>query len=124
MPSDQRLAAVAILAFMGAVISKDAGNYKIIGDVAGGLTYFARGVIASVVAFGLSYIVHFVTYKHVASQRKVWEHPYIVPGKYTAWWAGLKITLHLLAVGLAVLSAVLFVIGLFAVKHAVTTFPG
>jgi hypothetical protein len=36
----------------------------------------------------------------------------------TAWWAGLKIRVHALAVALAVLSAVLFVIGLFAVKHA------
>ena len=115
-------AAVAILAFMGAVISKDAGSHKIIGDIAGSLTYFAWGVIASVVALGLSYIVHFLTYKTATSQKKVWEYPYIVPGKDTAWWGRLKITLHLLAVALAVLSAVLFVIGLFAVKHAVTSF--
>ena len=116
-------AAVAILAFMGTVISKDAGSHKIIGDIAGGLTYFAWGVIASVVALGLSYIVHFLTYKTATSQKKVWDHPYVVPGKHTAWWGGLKIMLHLLAVALAVVSAVLFVIGLFAVKHAVTTFP-
>jgi hypothetical protein len=114
-------AAVAILAFMGTVISKDAGSH--IGDIAGGLTYFAWGVIASVVALGLSYIVHVVTYLYVTSQEKVWKHPYIVPGKRTAWWGRLKITLHLLAVALAVLSAVLFVIGLFMVKHAVTSFP-
>jgi hypothetical protein len=55
-------AAVAILAFVGAVISKGAESHKIIGDIAGGLTYFAWGVIASVVALGLSYIVHFLTY--------------------------------------------------------------
>lgn len=34
-------AAVAILAFMGTVISKGAGSHKIIQDSAGGLTYFA-----------------------------------------------------------------------------------
>jgi hypothetical protein len=49
-------AAVAILAFMGSVISKDAGSHKIIGDIAGGLTYFASGVIASVAALGLTYL--------------------------------------------------------------------
>jgi hypothetical protein len=116
-------AAVAILAFMGTVVSKDAGSHKIIEDIAGGLTYFASGVIASVAALGLSYIVHFLTYKAATSQNKIWEHPYVIPGKHTAWWAGLKITLHVLAVALAVVSAALFVIGLFAVKHAVTSFP-
>jgi hypothetical protein len=35
-------AAVAILAFMGTVISKNAGSH--IGDIAGGLTYFAWGL--------------------------------------------------------------------------------
>ena len=79
-------AAVAILAFMGTVISKDAGSHKIIGDVAGGLIYFAGGVITSVVALGLSYIVHIVTYRTAISQKKIWEHPYIVPGKYTVCW--------------------------------------
>ena len=116
-------AAVAILAFMGTVISKDAGSHKIIGDVAGGLIYFAGGVITSVVALALSYIVHLATGKTAYSQQKVWEYPYIVPGKQTAWWGRLKNMLHLLAVALAVFSAVLFVIGLFVVKHAVTTFP-
>ena len=116
-------AAVAILAFMGAVISKDPASHKIIVDVSGGLTYFACGVIASVVAFGLSYVVHFLTWLHATSLKKVREHPYLIAGGHTAWWAGLKIGLHLLAVALAVLSAVLFVIGLFVVKHAVTSFP-
>jgi hypothetical protein len=116
-------AAVAILAFMGAVISKDPGSHKIIGDIAGSLTYFAWGVVTSIVALGLAYIVHFLTYKHAPSQKKVWVHPYIVPGKHTAWWAGLKIGLHALAVAVAVVSAALFVMGLFAVKHAVTAFP-
>jgi hypothetical protein len=116
-------AAVAILAFMGSVISKDAGSHKIIGDIAGGLTYFASGVIASVTALGLTYFVHFATGLAAASQKAVWEHPYIVPGKHTAWLARLKIGLHILAVALAVLSAVLFVIGLLAVKNAVTSFP-
>lgn len=116
-------AAVAILAFMGTVFSKDPGSHKIIGDVAGGLTYFAGGVITSVVALALSYIVHLVTGKTASSQKKVWEHPYVVPGNQPQWWARLKITLHVLAVALAVFSAVLFVIGLFVVKHAVTSFP-
>jgi hypothetical protein len=116
-------AAVAILAFMGALSSKNSGSGKIIEDIADGLTYFAWGVIAAVAALGLSYIVHFATYKHAASQNKVWENPYLTPGKSTPYWAGLKIGLHVVAVVLAVVSGVLFVIGLFAVKHAVTSFP-
>jgi hypothetical protein len=116
-------AAVAILAFMGSVISKDAESHKIIGDIAGGLTYFASGVIVSVAALGLTYFVHFATGLVAASQKAVWEYPYIVPGKHTSLWFGLKNGLHILVVALAVLSVALFVIGLLAVKNAVTSFP-
>ena len=113
-------AAVAILAFMGAVISKNTGTTKVVDDIAGGLTYFAWGVITSVAALCLSYLVHFATYYAATSQKKVWEHPYVTPGDHTVWWVWLKIALHVVAVA----SAVLFVIGLFTVQHAVISFAG
>jgi hypothetical protein len=117
-------AAVAILAFMGSVISKNTGTTKVVDDIAGGLTYFAWGVITSVAALCLSYLVHFATYQASTSQKRVWEYPYVTPGKHTARWVRLKIALHVVAVALAVASAILFVIGLFAVQHAVISFAG
>ena len=105
------------------MISKDAASHKIIADIAGGLTYFACGVAVSAAAMGLMYVVHFLTGLHTNSQKKVWEHPYVVSGRYTDLWKWLKIALHVLAVVLAIISVILFVVGLLAVKHAVTSLP-
>jgi hypothetical protein len=117
-------AAVAILAFMGTVISKDAAtSHKVIVEVAPGLNRFASGVVAAVAAIGLTYVVNFLTYLHGTSQKKGWEHPYIVPGQRTALWGRLKTGTHWVTIFLALLSAGLFVWGLFVVEQAMTSLP-
>ena len=115
-------AAVAILAFMGSVISRDAtASHKVIVEVAPGLNWFAGGVLAAVVAMGLTYVVHFLTGLYVKSQEKVWTHPYVVPGKRTALWGALKVVTHWVTILLAFLSVGLFVWGLVVVERAVTS---
>jgi hypothetical protein len=115
-------AAIAVLAFMGTVFSKDEKSHKIIANItAGGLTDFAYGVIAAVVAMGLIYVVHFLTVRHTRSQNQGWEPPYVTPGRRTRLWGWLKNTLHVVAALVALFSAVMFVCGLFAVRDAVTS---
>ena len=117
-------AAVAMLAFMGTVISKDATtSHKVIVEVAPGLNWFASGVLAAVAAMGLTYVVNFLTYLHATSQKKVWEHPYILPGERTALWGGLKTGTHWVTIFLVLLSVAMFVWGLFVVERAVTSLP-
>lgn len=113
-------AAVAILAFMGSVFSKDPESHKLIGELANGLTDFAWGVVLAAAAMGLAYIVNFLTAATVQSRLKGWgEHPYVRSGPVTGWWAGLKAAFHVLTVLLAIASVVLFVVGLLTVKDAV-----
>jgi hypothetical protein len=72
---------------------------------------------------GLTYVVHFLTYLHGVSQKKVYEHPYVVPGRRTVMWLWLQIGLLSITIVLAILSAVLFVFGLLAVERAATSLP-
>jgi hypothetical protein len=117
-------AAIAILAFMGSVISRESiTSHKVIGEVAPNLNWFVGGVVAAVAAMGLTYVVNFLTYLHATSQKRVWEHPYVVPGAHTALWAWLKIGLHWVTIILATISVASFVFGLLAVERAVTSLP-
>jgi hypothetical protein len=117
-------AAVAILAFMGTVISREpTTSSKVIAQIAPNLNWFVGGVVAAVVAMGLTYVVHFLTYLRATSQKKVWEHPYIAPGEHTATWGWLKTVLHWVTILLAFLSVGFFVFGLLAMERAATSLP-
>jgi hypothetical protein len=112
-------AAIAILAFMGNVLTKDPSTRKLLADVASGLNYFVGGVVAAMVAMGLTYVDHLLNWKHATSQTKVWIHPYIESGDRTVLWARLKNTTHATTVVLVAASVGMFVWGLLAVEHAV-----
>jgi hypothetical protein len=112
-------AAIAILAFMGSVVTKDPSSHKLLADISRGLIYFAVGVVTSVLGMGLAYVDHFMNWKHATSQKRVWKHPYIEPGDRTALWGRLKFTVHALAVVAVLVSVSMFVCGLLAVEHAV-----
>lgn len=112
-------AAIAILAFMGNVVTRDPASHKLLADISCGLIDFALGVVAAVVAMGLTYFDHFLNWKHATSQKRVWTHPYIEPGDRTAFWARVKTTVHVITVLLAIGSVVAFGWGLFAIAHAV-----
>jgi hypothetical protein len=56
-------AAVAILAFMGSVISSDrTSSHGVIAKIAPNLNWFVGGVVAAVAAMGLTYVVNFLTF--------------------------------------------------------------
>ena len=67
----------------------------------------------------LSYLVNYLTAVHAASFTKIWEHPWSVPGKRTAWLSGLKTCLHGLTLLAGVASVVLFLCGILAVRNSI-----
>jgi hypothetical protein len=112
-------AAIAILAFLGTVITKDPSSHKLLADISGGLNDFFFGVGSAVIAMGLTYVDHFLNWMHATSQREVWKPPYIESGDHTAFWGGLKNTVHVATVLLVLVSMGVFVWGLLAVEPAV-----
>jgi hypothetical protein len=65
---------------MGNVVTKDPSSHKLLADIGGGLNDFAIGVVAAVVAMGLTYVDHLLNWKDATSQKKVWTSPFIQPG--------------------------------------------
>ena len=117
-------AAVAVLAFAGAVVSKGTSNHQIVAHISRSLAYFAWGVVIAAVALCVTYLVHFATGWHTISHLRVWDYPYVIPGKRTMLAAKVKRGLHLLAILLAVASVVVFICGLITVGRALTFLPG
>lgn len=105
-------AAVSVLAFIGGLESKGLIGAPQFAPIADSLVMFAFGVVAAVAGMGLSYAVHYLTGLHVNSMEKVWEHPWVKPGKWTRLFGILKASTHVLAVLVAVSSVVFFVYGL------------
>jgi hypothetical protein len=115
-------AAAAVLAFIGGLASKDLIGLSPLSPVAESLTNFDYGVVAAVAAMGLTYAVHFLTAFHSRSQVKIWEFPYTKDGKYSKLWESLKVAVHLLTLAVAISSVWFFVMGIFAVRNAITQF--
>jgi hypothetical protein len=60
-------AAIAILAFMGNVLTKDPSTRKLLAEVSSGLNDFAIGVVAAMIAMGLTYVDHLEA-RHLAKE--------------------------------------------------------
>ena len=108
-------AAVSVLAFIGGLELKGLIGAPQLSLIADSLIMFAFGVVAAVAGMGLSYVVHYLTGLHVASMEKVWEHPWVKPGKRTRLFGILKASeMHAFAVFVAISSVVfLLLVNLF-----------
>jgi hypothetical protein len=73
-------AAVAVLAFLGSLVSKSSNIFGRLTPVTESLVKFAIGIAAAVAAMGVSYGVHYLVGMHVRSQERLWEHPFIETG--------------------------------------------
>jgi hypothetical protein len=112
-------AAVAMLAFIGGLISSEDLNVGQLKELAGSLVWFAWGVACAVAGLALSYSTTYAASVVVGSQEKGWEHPFVQPGPKTKRWRFVENTCHLLAVLVGVASLALFVWGMLDVRDSV-----
>jgi len=113
-------AVVTVLAFIGALASREKVTGQHLIQLASTLVYFAFGVVAATVAMGFAYATNYCIAGQLWSHERKWEHPYVVPTPRSRAWWWVAIIFHVLAI-LAVLgSLVLFVCGVFEVKNAIT----
>jgi hypothetical protein len=115
-------AAIAMLAFIGGLL-KD--SKLTLGPALTGITlplmWFAYGVVASVVAMGLMYLVNFANTLLLSSRETSWSPPYIVEKRSSRWWRRLSRALTILAI-LGNLAAIgFFVYGMIEVRNAIST---
>jgi hypothetical protein len=113
-------AAIAVLAFIGGLISKDKIAAGQLANMATSLAWFACGVVIPVAGMALSYLTNYCMAAVASSQRKNWEHPYVEPGPRTAFWRRFNLVFHVFAFGAGLASLILFVVGMLSVKTAIT----
>lgn len=110
-------AAIALLAFIGAIASKE--GVSSVADLAAAIQWFALGVAVTAAAMGFAY---FVNYCYVASLYSVeldWEHPYVKDTPKSKRWERIGLTLHVITPVLAAVALVMFVCGMWNVQQEV-----
>src|SRR5665213_1140102 len=113
-------AAIAMLAFVGGLISKDKIVAGQLANVASSLAWFAFGVLIAVAGVALSYFTNFCMAAVASSHTKKWVSPYVEPGPTTQRWRRLNIVFHVLAVLAGFGSLAFFVVGMLSVEAAIT----
>lgn len=109
-------AAVAMLAFIGGLISKDKIGVGQLERVGSSLTWFAGGVAFAVAGVALSYFTNFFLASVASSQIKKWEPPYLEPGANTFLYRLLNKAFHIATVIAGLVSLALFVGGILSVR--------
>jgi hypothetical protein len=114
-------AAVSVLAFIGGLV----GQGKVaLGPQFSALTFtllwFAIGVASAMLGIGFAYFTNFSIAAEASTRERKWEHPYVSATKISKRWRCIGNVLRLVAVILGLASAALFVVGMLAVRSAIT----
>jgi hypothetical protein len=107
-------AAIALLSFDGHLPTDQ------MKAVANTLLWFAWGVLASVAGIALAYFTNYCMAGVAASKNKSYDPPYVMEGPGTWKWVYANRAFHVLAVASGVSSLILFIVGMFAVRAALT----
>jgi hypothetical protein len=112
-------AAVAILAFIGALASRSGVTLANLKAITSSLYWFSGGIISSGVTAAFAYLSNSLYAGHLSAMDKVWEHPYVRENansrRMWRWamgfnWAGLI---------LAIAGLGLFIRGVYVAAHAI-----
>lgn|SRR5262249_10710794 len=115
-------AAVSVLAFIGGLAAQDRIKLDQLKGVAGSLGLFAFGVVAAVLGMGFAYFTNYTVAAQINSYERLWEQPYVKPGKNTFKIRLAKYAFHTVAILAALASVTLFIWGVFDVQRAISGF--
>jgi hypothetical protein len=110
-------AAVSILAFIGALVSKV--DLDSIRNLASTLVWFAYGIVSCGVAYSAAYIALMSATRHFTKYSKSWSHPWAQPKHYV--WHYVSTSFEVIAMIATVCSLAMFVIGVLDVRNAINS---
>jgi hypothetical protein len=113
-------AAVAILAFLGAIASKDKADFAQIGAVAQTLRYYASGVAFAVAAMASAYLTNYFLAGQEGRKSRHYDVPFIRDTPLSIRLRRIGITFHVLSVILAIISLAMFIVGMWTTSDRVT----
>src|SRR5262245_24159473 len=105
-------AAVAVLAFLGALVRQDGVTVKQIAGVSSSLLWFAGGVAMAAWALGLSYFTNYCYGRDEKSKTWTLEPPYINDTDAARWWRRWAYAFHGGALVWAFLALLAFIVGM------------
>jgi len=112
-------AAVAVLAFIGALVREGGVSVKQIAGVSTSLLWFGGGVAAAAWALGLAYCANYCYGREAGSKKFNWQHPYVVDGVTTPSWRKWAWGFHAGAAAWGVLALVAFIVGMIGVRNGI-----
>jgi hypothetical protein len=113
-------AAVAILAFLGAIASKDKIDFEQVSHVANTLRFYAVGVAFAVAAMALAYLTQYFMVSVEHAKDRVWEHPFVKDTDKSRQMARLNRIFHVLSFLFALASLSLFIVGMWTTSSKVS----
>lgn len=117
-------ASVALLAFVGAVLSSKNSMDIDVTQLVAPIQQFALGVGLAGVTAALAYLVNLLDSDIVGSVKYAWEHPYLLELGRAKWLRAIRAALHWLALGTAIATLVFFFRGVFSVSAAILSMSG
>jgi hypothetical protein len=112
-------AAVAVLAFIGALVREGGVSVKQVAGVSTSLLWFGGGVAAAAWALALAYATNYCYGREEGSKLHTWQHPYIENGVTTPSWHRWGLYFHLGAIVWGALSLVAFIFGMIGVWNGI-----
>jgi len=103
-------ACVSLLTFVGTLKEK--------AEVAKSLAWFASGVALACLGFLLVYLTHYAMVTAIGSWTSLDKYPYFHLGPTARFWRTVKTAGHGLAIFAGLASLILFIVGIFQVRHA------
>ena len=118
-------AAIALLAFIGNFVPVLPGEYAGLPKIHPSITpmmWFALGVFASVMAMVFAYCTNYLYITAAGERICNFKHPYVHDTDKFEMWRNIGIVTHFITVALAVLSIIIFILGIYEVNEMINTF--
>ncbi len=113
-------AAIAILAFLGSLVSANATEYvNKLPALVGPLMWFVWGTALAAVAAALAYFTNFSMASSSALMDHIWEHPWTKENKDSELWSTFSVYFHFATVIAAVLSLGFFLYGMNEISNSI-----
>lgn len=110
-------AAIAVLAFVGSLLSKGYSIPQVSGIISI-LRWFVFGVTATPFAALFAYLTNFCYAGSLASRTRTWDHPYFQTTTSSNWYLRGARAFHLLALLIGVSGIFLFIVGMLKISAA------
>lgn len=113
-------AAVAILAFLGSLISSNGDKLTVeLANLTAPIEWFAWGVALSPLAMAFAYFTNYCIASGIEHREKLYEHPYIKISTASKRWDMAALVFQAIAIVIAFGSLGCFLGGMYAVREAI-----